>query len=337
MTTVQDWQIWKPEINAYIDAELEVSPKSYYEQIFKVEPTNRLQLPELDKGGYNPMEQVSESGDALEDDAIEGYKFVYQTTHYRKFTRFSSDVMQTDQKSQVKELAKNFAQLPQTSRDLRIFSSVRRAFDAGLTYGDAKPLISLSHPRKDGGAAQGNTYSDGKQLALSYDNALKLQDVLLATVSQSGNLLNVGGMGRNKVLFGSQYQREKLFQIAGVQTSGEKPGTTDRETNYFTKGDRFDVLILPWISYEAAVRAGETTLAKTDSGNYWDKMWGVLDIDLVKKFSKVYTREGYWKFDEELDKNNESMKKFVYDAYGFGFTSWMGWAISKGDNSTYSG
>jgi hypothetical protein len=213
---------------------------------------------------------------------------------------------------------------------------LRNAFNSAYSYGDSKPLVSLSHPNKGGTGTQGNTYADGVQLPLSYDNALRLQDVMLATLSGSGNLMNVGGESRNKVLFGSQYLREELKQIAGVGAPDKEPDTTDNNVNYF-KGSNFDVLIVPWLSWEAATQAGDTSVAKTASTNIWDTMWGILDMPTCMRYFKLYERTGYPKQDQDVTKDNQALNYYLYDKYVWGNTHWMPVVMSKGDSSTYTG
>ena len=335
--TVQNWQTWKPEIDAYVQDELDQLPESLYTKLFTVRNVDRLQMQEVDYGNFGPMVEVGELGDAVDDNAIEGYKFAYQRRSYRKSTKFSSDLMETDQTGTVEKIARQFANVVEYSRNLWIFGMFRNAWNSLYTYGDGKPLASTLHPIKSGIGTQANTFADGVQRPLTYDNALLLQDVMIANVSNAGNIMQVGAVGRNKILWCSPYLREQAFQIAGVGASTEKPTTADRAANYFIKGDKFDVLSIPWITYEIARQAGETgSISKTSSSNYWDKMWGIIDVDVFKNFFRLFVASGYAKYDEEITKANQALVKYAYDKYVWGCTAWYGLAMSKGDNSTYS-
>lgn len=334
--TTQLHQTWKPEIDAYIQDELDQMPDSLYKQVFTVRTSDRLQLQEVDYGAFTPMVTVGELGDAVEDNAIEGYKNLYQGLNYRKSATFSSDLLETDQTGEVERIARSFANVVEYSRNLWVFSSWRRGWDGLITYGDSKPLFSIAHPLKTGGYTNANTFADGVQRPLSYDNVLLAQDAMIANVSQSGNILQNGAIGRNKVLWCSPYLREKAFQLAGVHDlPSEKPTTTDRAKNYFVSGDKFDVLVVPWVSYEAARQAGETgTVTKSSNSNYWDSMWGLMDTDLFKRFAKVWFRTGYPMFADEITKANQAFVKYAYDKYAYGYTSPLGIFGSKGDSST---
>lgn len=332
--TTKDWQTWKPEIDAYIQDEESAQPSTQlYEEIFNVQSTDRLQITEVGWSGVGPMVEVGELGDAVEDETVEGYGYSYVRKNFRKSVTFSSDLFETDQSNTVQTRAKDIVNAVPMSRNLEAFSMIRNAWSASFKYGDAKPLISVAHPLKDGSGTQANTFTDGIQLPLTYNNAISLLDVMDAMVSNSGNLLSIGSQGRNKVLFGAKTQKVKLFEIAGVD-SDMQPDVNNNNANYFVKGDKFDVLIIDWIGYEAARLAGETTVAKSAAGNYWDKMWGIIDIELAKRYFKFFFAEGYAKYDDEIKKSNQAMIKYAYDKFAWGNSGFFPIVASKGDSTT---
>jgi hypothetical protein len=335
--TTANWEVWKPEIDAYVMDEMDNLPQSLYEQVFDVGTTNRLQWNEKTFSGYSPMQEVGDLGNAEDDETLDGYKFSYARRSYRKKAEFSSDFLETAQTKEVENRAKDFARVVQYSRDLHVFEIFRKAWDSGVTYGDGVPLVSPSHPRKDGGGNQSNTFADGVQRPLSYDAVAELQDVLISNVSNSGNLMAAGAPGRNKVLWTSPYQKEVAFQIAGVDGPDQKPGTDENDANYFIRGDKYDVLLIDWITYEAARQENEHGgVAKTSASNYWDTMWGVMDKELCQRFFKVYVGEGYEQYDDDLNKDNQVYIKYAYDKFAYGVTNWIGFAGSKGDGTTVS-
>jgi len=330
------WQTWKPEIDAYIKDEDDTMPTAVYSTLFSERTTNRLQYNEVTRAGLNPMDEVGEMGNAVDDEQTEGYKYSYNRKIYRKQETFSKLLWDTDQTDTVERMARDLPRACRYSRELNIWGMVRNAYDTSLTFGDGLQLISLSHPRKDGGTVQPNTFTDGVQLPLSYDNALTLQDVQIAVVSNVGNLMSVSSPGKNKVLLVGPYLREVAFQIAGVEGPDGEPDTAENNENYFRRGDKFDVLVVDWLSYEAAYQAGETAVAKTSASNWWDSMWGIVDKELAKRYFKVFSAPGYPDYDDEINKRNESLIKFGYDHYTWGNTAWYPIALSKGDNSTFS-
>jgi len=336
-STTQNFQTWKAEIDAYMQEEEALRPKSLYRQLFTVRSTNRLQLNEVTYSDAGVMAEVGELGDAVEDSDLEGYKTTYSRRIFRSKKTFSSDLMETDQTGAVERMARGLVSAPEYSRNMFVFSKIRNLTSSSGSYvqGDGKGLLSTLHPRKDGSGTQSNTFADAVQRPLDYAAVEELQDALLATVSNKGNLLNIGDPGRNKVIVTSPYNRVEAFKIAGVE-SVDEPDTAERNKNYFRYGDKFDVLLVPFINYEAARAMGETTVAKTSASNVWDTMWGIVDIDVIRKFWKVYEAEGYPRFLEKETESNEALVKYAHDKYAFGITTWEGSVWSLGDNSTLS-
>jgi hypothetical protein len=332
INTINNWETWKKEIDSFLDDEADLLPKSnQYSQIFKTGTTSQLIINDVTFSNYGPMVEVSETGDAILDEAGELYRTVYARRVFRKYVSFSSDLMETDlSRENVIDKVKSLVGVPEYSRDLYSFGMIRLGFDTNQLFADGKTLISIAHPQKFGGSAQANTFPDGVQRPLTYPNVVRLRNQMLSLVSGAGNILNVGGKGRKVVLWGSKYLEEDLFQIAEIET---QPDTADRNGNFF-KGKNFDVMTFDFVSFEAAVQAGETTTTKTSANNYYDSMWGLLDSALAQKYFKFYGAEGYPMYDEELIKKNQVLNKYAYDKYMFGASHWLAILASKGDNTT---
>ena len=96
-------------------------------------------------------------------------------------------------------------------------------------------------------------------------------------------------------------------------------------------------LEVDWMKYMIAKQAGEITAAQSDASNIYDSMWALVDPDLAKKYFKVKVASGYAKYDEEMIKSNQALKKYAYDKYTFGATGYFPIAMSKGDGTTYTG
>jgi hypothetical protein len=334
--TTQNWQTYKPEIDAYIDDERATTKPGVHKSLFTVESTDRLQISEITYSGFGPMVSVGELGEAVEDSSLEGYRTNYVGQSYRKQAVFSSDWMETDQSGKIESIARGLPRTCEYTRDLNIMSVFRKAWDQTQLWGDSKSLISTAHPRKDGGASQYNTFFDGVQLELAYSNVIELENVLLSNVSNSGNVISVGNEDRNKILLVSPELREDAFQIAGVEGPDTEPDTADRNANYFRKGAKYDVLVTKFLGFEVARQAGEHGSATKTSSNYWDSSWFIIDRDMAKEYLKVYERQGYPKYDDEENKKNQSLIKYAYDKYAYGVANFLGIAGSKGDSSTFS-
>lgn len=335
--STQNISNWKPEIDTFVQDEKDNLPKSTYSSLFTERTTNRLQLSDINYSNVTPFMEVGELEDGEEDSLVEGYRFNYNRKHFRKIVTFSNALYQNDQLDTAEEMARAPIAMRQQSRDLHAFSMFRRAWDSNRTFGDGVTLISTAHPKKASGGTQANTYADGVQLALSYDNALTLQDQLLSVTSNNGNLLSIGDTSNNKLLVVPTALRETAFQIAGVNADDRQPDTADNNANYFRKGDKFDVLVTKYLSYEAARQMGETAVAKSSASNYFDSMWFIVDTALAKKYFKFYEQEGYPYEADKFVEENESMKYYFYDSYAYGNSGFFPIVGSKGDGTTFSG
>lgn len=329
------WSVHKPEIDAYIKDQTEMEAEGIYRKLFNVKTSNRLNLTDVGYSGFQPMVEVGEMGDAVEDEAREGYTSVYTRRYYRKKAVFSKPLLDTDisPEGTIEDVARALPSTIEYSRNLYFTSMFRRAFDTTLTFGDGKQLISTVHPRKDGGGTQNNTFSDGVQRPLTYDNVILLEDQMLSMLSNSGNLMALGNENRNKLLFCSPYLRTQAFQIANID---KEPDTDENNANYIVKGANYDVLVSKFFSWEAATIAGETTVAKSSSSNWYDKMWGILDMDMAKMYFKAYVSEGYPDYAEKINEDNESVIKYAYDSHAHGNSGFFPVVMSKGDNTTFS-
>lgn len=337
--TTGDFQNWSKEIESYILDEENNTRPSQFADIATVIPTDDLYMIDKNAAGLGAMQEVSDLGNAVDDSAIEGYQTRYELKNFRKKVVMSRNLMKGDKVGLVEQMAREVVRVPLYSRELNVMSVLRNAWDATKLGGDGKPLISTTHPRKDGGTAQANTYTDGVQRPITYDNVLRLQDVGYSMVSHTGNVLNAFTSGKKKLLFGAPSLREKLYQIAGPRTSDVmrlKPGTDENDINYIEQRENFDVLVLDALQFEYAKQAGETGSATKTSGNYWDSIWGLIDVEQAKKVFKVFVANGYPYNHTETNWDNESITKYIFDAYMYGFSHYNWIVASKGDGSTYS-
>jgi hypothetical protein len=335
--TTQQLQTWSKLIDTYQQEEqvaIDKLGKPAYEKIFDVQTTTDLEITDTGYAGYGLMVETTETGDAVRDNVIETYTTVYRRKYYRKQADFSKALMQSDRTGKVERMAKGLQNVPMYSRNVYIYGMIRNSFNPAFTWGDGKTLGSIAHPRKDGKGTQPNTFLDGVQRPLTYRNVIEAEKVMISNVSNSGNMLDVASAGRNKILWCSPYLKEEAFQIAGVDGPDKEPNTDTNNANYLRKGSKYDVLVLDYVKYEIAVQAGETTVSKTSSANFYDTMWGIIDPAYTKANFKVIQAEGYPYFDDEIKKSNEVIIKYAYDSFMWGNSSWVGFFVCKGDNST---
>lgn len=330
MLTTNKAELTAPGVEVWIQEEADENMmKSLYKQIFKLETTNRLYEDDSSWAGIDYPELVGETASSPEDDLLLGYSWRYEQNVYKRKMSVSSLLNKTDlyNIAQAEELSRELAKKAIQGRDVNAFSVFRRAFDSTVTYGDGKPLISVAHPRKDGGAAQRNTFLDGVQDPLSYDALKDLEDVMYEVYSNKGIPLNIG-LDSRLILMVTPYNREVALQIAECD---KIPGNADESVNYF-KGRNVDVLVNPYLSHRFALHNGETT--ETDRTVY-DQRYFLIDPGMAKKLLKFKQLQNFevkaWE-----DEDTDQMYAKVADVYAYGISGWFGIVGSLGDNSVYT-
>lgn len=330
-----DYEFYKQEIDAYIEEEADNQPEPVYEKFMSVETTSLATFDAKTIATYGPMVQVDpDEGDAVTDRLTDGYRTQFPILAYRKAASFTSELFETDQLNEIERIARSMPRAVRYSREQVAAGVLRNGWNSAVTYGDGQSLFSLSHPLSNGSGVQANTFEDGVQRPLNYDNVKRLEDVLQAFTSNSGNILGTAAMGKNMVLFVTPNQREAGLQIIDPIY---QPDTADNNSNYFVKGSKYDLLVIPHLRYESARQAGETgSITKGSSSNFWDTMWGIFDPEISRQYMKMYIREGYenGRFDEEVRKSNQTVSRYAYDKLAVGAIAPFGSAGSMGNSAT---
>jgi len=320
-----------PELTAPgIEMWMEEEAKLYspiFPKVFTLETTSRLYEDDSSIAGIDFLEEVGEAAASPEDEFLIGYMWRYQQKVFKRKISVSKLLRQTDLYNKVQENSKELSKKAAQSRDVQAFSIFRQAFGATPVYGDGKNLISVGHPRKDGGAAQRNTFIDGVQRALSYDNLKLLEDVLIEVYSNKGIPIDVG-LNSQLMLMVTPYNREAALQIAEADGT---PGTADNSVNYW-KGRNVDVLVNPYISWRFAYKMGETTSTDREA---WDKRYFLLDPYYAKKVLKFKQLQDFEVNAWEDDDTDVWFAK-VRDVFAVGISGWYGIAGSLGDGTTYT-
>jgi len=306
-----------------------VMVKTLLSKLFSVETTNKLFEDDSSWSGIDYPELVGESAASPEDELLIGYTYRYELNTYKRKMAISSLLNKVDQYSiaQAEDMSRELARKAAQGRDINAFSIFRNAFDNTVLYGDGMPLISVQHPRKDGGTAQRNTFLDGVQDALSYDALKDLEDVMYEVFSNKGIPLNIG-LESKLILMVTPYNREEALQIAEADMV---PGSVDESVNYF-KGRNMDVLVNPYMSWRFAYNRGET--ASTDRVTY-DKRYFLIDPSFTGRLLKFKQLQNFeikaWE-----DEDTDVMYAKVADVYAYGVSGWQGIVGSLGDGSTHT-
>lgn len=330
MNTAQYPELTAPGIEMWMEEEAKMySP--LFPKVFSLETTSRLYEDDSSIAGIDYPEEISEGGASPEDDFLVGYTWRYEPKIFSRKVSITRLMELTDlygkiakAESRSRELSRKAAQ----GRDVQAFSIFRLAFSATKLYGDGKSLISVAHPRKDGGTAQRNTFLDGVQRVLSYDNLKLLEDVLIEVYSNKGIPIDVG-LNSKLMLMVTPYNREAALQIA--ETDSGTPGVADNSVNYF-KGRNVDVFVNPYLSWRFAYKLGETSSTARET---WDARYFLLDPYYSKQLLKFKQLQDFdvkaWQ-----DEDTRTWYANVYDVFSVGISGWFGIAGSLGDGTTHA-
>jgi hypothetical protein len=330
MNTGSKPELTAPGVEVWIQEEADnVMIDSLLSKVFTVETTSRLYEDDSSWAGIDYPELVGEAASSPEDDLLIGYTWRYELNTYKRKMAITSLLNKTDLYSIAKaeEMSRELAKKAAQGREINAFSVLRNAFDSDYVYGDGMPLISVQHPRKDGGSAQRNTFLDGVQDSLSYDALKDLEDVMYEVFSNKGIPLSIG-LDSKLMLIVTPYNREQALQIAEADMI---PGSVDESVNYF-KGRNLDVLVCPYISWRFAYTTGETS--STDRATY-DERFFLIDPSFAKKMLKFKQLQNFevkaWE-----DEDTDVMYAKVADVYAYGISGWFGIVGSLGDGTTYT-
>jgi hypothetical protein len=329
MDTVSYPELTAPGIEMWMEEEAKLY-KPMFPKVFSKETTSRLYEDDSSISGIDFPEEISEGESSPEDDFLIGYSWRYEPKIFSRKVSLTRLMELTDLYGMISKAEKRSKELSRKAaqgRDVQAFSIFRRAFDSTKTYGDGKPLISVAHPRKDGGATQRNTFADGVQRPLTYDNLKLLEDVVIEVYSNKGIPIDVG-LNANLMLMVTPFNREAALQIAEADGT---PGTADNSVNYW-KGRNVDVMVNPYLSWRYAYKMGETTSTDRET---WDARYFLMDPYYAKQELKFKQLQDFdvkaWQ-----DEDTRTWYANVYDVFSVGISGWFGIGGSLGDSSTYT-
>jgi hypothetical protein len=176
-------------------------------------------------------------------------------------------------------------------------------------YADGKPLFSVAHPRKDGGAAQSN--ASGTGIILSETNLEVGRTALRRQVDDRGMPMNVGS-GRLILLVPDSL--EKAAQIIGK--SVRRSGTANNDLNI----------------YDGVVTVISTKWINSQNGGS-DTAWYL--IDSMKSPLIFFSRRGI-RTSVYIDNKNKNTIYDISARWMVGNKNWRGTWASKGDGQAYA-
>jgi phage major head subunit gpT-like protein len=211
-----------------------------YSSIFHVDSSTHDVERDSAITGFSLAEETAEGGAIQYEDPVQMYDVSYVHKKYTKGFKVSEELMEDDRYSVIKKKPAALARTMRRTAENIGATMFNNAFSYG-TGGDAKYLVSISHPRADGGTAQSN--ASGSGITLTEAN---LNTALLAMRAQLDDKGMKIGMKADTILVPPAL--EKTAHV--ILDSNLRSGTADNDANYF-KG-LLKVISWDWLSSSTA-------------------------------------------------------------------------------------
>lgn len=290
----------EPGLRKIFDDEFKDIPE-VFSSIFHVQNSERDVERDSGVTGFSLLTQTAEGGPITYEDPIQMYDVSYVHVKYTKGFKVSEELVEDDRYNVINKKPKALARSARRTAEYLAAQVFNNAFSSG-TGGDGKYLLSVSHPRADGGTAQSN--ASGSGVTLTETN---LNTGLLAMRGQLDDKGMKIGVKASKIVVGPAL--EKTAQILTQSTL--RSGTADNDYNYY-KGI-VDVVSWDWLTSTTA--------------------WFLID-------SSVHQLNWFWRVRPEFKQDSSfdtGMALFkVRMRASRGWSDWRGVWGSKGDGSSYT-
>lgn len=280
------------------DEEPQVMP-----MVFNVMTSDRNIEEDAATTGFGKLQETSELGALDYEDPLAMYKTTYTHLKYTKGFKVSQELVEDDQHNVISKMPRALAKSVVYTTEYWGASVFNNGFNtANTSYGDAKPLMSTSHTRVDGGTAQSNASATG--ITLGETNLETGRLALETALNDKGEIVNF----KTDCLL-VPIELRKTAQILTESTM--RPGTANNDINIYDGVFQ----VIPWRYISTST------------------YWFLLDKSnhLLQWFWRVRPE---FKSDFSFDADAALYKVRV--RFSFGWSDWRGVWGSKGDGSAYS-
>jgi hypothetical protein len=285
--------------------------------LFKQKSTDAARERTASKAGTGYLELTPEGQPFAQDSRLIGYTTTWVPAKFTSgVTVTLENIQDRDYQAQLDEYS-DLTVSGQETKDRDAFWLLGKyAFTAQASvpsfysqYGDAKPLCSTTHPRKDGGTAQSNASATGLPFSETALETARL--AIMGQLMDNGKPMRVG---TGKLILVVPPALEKA---AVVVTKGEKrSGTANNDINIYD--GLFTVISSQYIS---AAQGGS------------DTQWFVIDPRVAKLC--FYLRKDL-STSRYIDNRTKDVTFDIYGRWTIGYGDWRGVWGSKGDAAAYS-
>ena len=323
---VQFLDVFNQSLNSYSLAmdSMYAEPGNKMTALAKKLTTNSSQVHLVQKTGVNYLQTMEEGAAFNSDSRLLSYK---TSVPVRDWSQSISVTRNAIKDSDYRQQLDEFADLTRSGLETMDKSFFDGIFNLAFTaqsslptwvsvFGDGKPHVSTSHPRKDGGTAQLNTFSSGTtQLTLTDTN---LETARISVLRQLDDRGKPGSSGSSKLVLVVPPELEKDAII--ITKSERRSGTANNDVNIYD-GPQFSVVSSKWVGYSGNPGSAVTT------------SWFLVDPKIAKLYFVL--RQG---LEMHRHVNPDSLTSTFYVDCRFAVATgdWRGFFGSLGDGSAYS-
>jgi len=132
-----------------------------FPQLFHVNSSTKQDEKDSAVSGFGLMASTGEGEQVNYEDPVQMYDVRYTHGKYTKGFKISEELYEDDQYNIMNKKPAALARCARRTSEFHAANVFNRSFTAGYLGGDAMRLISIQHPRSDGGAAQSNASATG--------------------------------------------------------------------------------------------------------------------------------------------------------------------------------
>ena len=273
-----------------------------FPQLFHVNSSTKQDEKDSAISGFGLLAETGEGGVVSYEDPLQLYDKRYIHLKYTKGFKISEELYGDDQYNVMNKKPAALGKAARRTAESKAADVFNNAFSTSYTGGDAKPLISISHPRADGGTSQSNASATG--ITLTETNLETGRLAMRAQLDDKGMKIEV--MADTLVVAPAL---EKQAHI--IVDSNLRSDSADNDLNFY-KG-KLKIVVWDWLTSSTA--------------------WMLID-------SRQHEINWFWRVKPEFKQDtafDTGMALYKTRArFSNGFSDWRGTWGSTGSGAAYS-
>lgn len=270
--------------------------------LFHVNTSEKADEKDSSISGFGLAVQTAEGAPVDYEDPVQGYDTTYSHLKYTKGFKITREMYDDDLYGIMKKRPAALGKAMRRTAENLAASVFNNAFSTSYLGADAKPLLSTTHPRSDGGSSQSNASSTS--ITLSETNLETGRIAMKKQVDEKGQIIELSA---DTIVVPVELEKSAHLII----DSSLRQGTADNDMNFY-KGT---LKIVPWQYLTSTTAWYLMDSSEHELNWFWRKRPEFKNDDLFDTDIAVY-------------KSGMRVSK--------GWSDWRGVWGSKGDSTAFS-